>query len=183
MSLNTLKKFADYEAETPGRKLVIWISPGWPFITSAMDEQLATKQQLQVLFHSVVVLADALRQARITLFNIDPLGVIDAGGLATTDYKQFLKGAKTDKQAQNGHVALQVLASQSGGLVLNSSNDLAGEIASCVADANAFYSLSFDGLVGDGSNEFHALDVRIDKPGLTARTRFGYYAQLEHHRQ
>jgi hypothetical protein len=72
---------------------------------------------------------------------------------------------------------LQVLATQSGGLVLNSTNDLASAIADCVSDANAFYVLSFDAARADHPNEYHALGVTIDKPGLTARTRMGYYAQ------
>jgi hypothetical protein len=84
------------------------------------------------------------------------------------------------REAQFGNLGLQVLAAQSGGRVLNSSNDVAGEIEACVADANSFYVLSFDGLPGDGPNEYHALEVKIDKPGLKARTRSGYYAQPGH---
>jgi hypothetical protein len=76
-----------------------------------------------------------------------------------------------------GDVALQVLAAQSGGRVLNSSNDVAGEILACIADANASYILSFGSLAGNGPDEYHALDIKIDKPGLAARTRSGYYAQ------
>jgi VWFA-related protein len=179
LSLNTLKKITDYGATTPGRKLVVWISPGWPFLTAGMDQELATKQQKLVLFNSIVVLSDGLRRARMTLYNVDPLGTAEAGDLRTSDYKQFLKGAKTAGQAENGHIALQTLAEQSGGRVLNSANDLAGEIAACVADGNAFYVLSFDGLAGDGPNEYHALEVKMGKPGLTVRTRSGYYAQPE----
>ena len=37
---------------------------------------------------------------------------------------------------------LQVLAYQSGGRVLNSSNDVAGEIARCAVDAGTYYVLS-----------------------------------------
>jgi hypothetical protein len=92
-------------------------------------------------------------------------------------YREFLKGVKVARQAQMAHLGLQVLAEQSGGRVLNTSNDLAAEIAECVADANGFYVLSFDGIEGDGPNEYHGLEVRIDKPGLRARTRSGYYAQ------
>jgi VWFA-related protein len=33
LSLNALKQFADHEAAMPGRKLVVWISPGWPFLS------------------------------------------------------------------------------------------------------------------------------------------------------
>jgi hypothetical protein len=81
---------------------------------------------------------------------------------------------------QAGNLALQVLASQGGGRVLNSNNDMAGEISTCVADANAFYVLTFNGEPGDGPNEYHALEVKIGKPGLAARTRTLYYAQPEH---
>jgi hypothetical protein len=95
------------------------------------------------------------------------------------EYMQFSKGVKSVRQAEYGHLALQVLAYQSGGRVFNSGNDLAGEIAKCVGDANAFYVLTFHGLAGDGPDEYHALEIKLDKPGLAARTRSGYYAQPE----
>jgi hypothetical protein len=103
----------------------------------------------------------------------------DAGGVGIFYYKGFLKGVKSGKQVELADLSLQVLAVQSGGRVLNSANDVAGEIATCIADIDAFYVLSFDGLPGDGPNEYHALEVKVDKPGLTARTRSGYYAQPE----
>ena len=54
------------------------------------------------------------------------------------------------------------------------------QIASAVADANSFYVLTFEGLVGDGPNEYHSLEIKLDKPGLKVRTRTGYYAQPAH---
>ena len=179
MSLSVLQKLADHEASMPGRKLVVWISPGWPFLISGMDQVLESQKQKQWFFDSIVALSDGLRRARITLYSIDPLGTADALSLRTTDYKQFLKGVKKAAQADLGDLALQVLASQSGGQVLNSSNDLAGEIATCAAEANSYYVLTFEGLPGDGPNEYHALEIKLAKPGLTARTRSGYYAQPE----
>jgi VWFA-related protein len=178
LSLRTLGQIAEYEATRPGRKLVIWIGPGWPFL-SGPNIELSSKNQ-QELFNSIVALSDGLRRARITLYSVDPLGIADAAGFQTSYYKEFLKGVKVASHAQAGNLALQVLAYQSGGRVLNSSNDVAGEIETCIADANAFYVLSFDGEPGDGPNEYHALEIKIDKPGLTARTRSGYYAQPEH---
>jgi VWFA-related protein len=177
LSLNALKQFADYKAAIPGRKLIVWISPGWPFLSGPGMELDLTSKQKQELFNSIVTFSDALRRARITLYDVDPLGLADAGQFRTTGYMDFSKAVRKAGQAQRGHLALQVLAAQSGGRVLNSSNDVAGEIATCVADANAFYVLSFDGLAGDGPNEYHTLEIQIDKPGLAARTRSGYYAQ------
>ncbi len=174
-SVNALLRFAGYEAERPGRKLVIWVSPGWPLFNGP-GVQISEKAQ-QWFFNNIVAFSNGLRRARITLYGVDPLGLQDAVGLRTSAYKGFLKGVKTAKQAQPGDVALQVLANQSGGLVLNASNDIAGEIAKCIADASAYYVLTFDALPGDGPNEYHALEVKLDKGGLAARTRSGYYAQ------
>jgi VWFA-related protein len=181
LSLHTLEQLADYEAPRPGRKLVVWISPGWPLL-SRPGLELTSKQQ-QGIFNDIVTLSDRLRQARITLYAVDPLGTADSAGFLTFGYKQFLKPVRKAGQAQPGHLALQVLAAQSGGRVANLNNDVAGEIEACVADANTFYVLSFDALPGDGPNEYHALEIKIDKPGLAARTRSGYYAQPEHYQQ
>ncbi len=175
LSLNALRQLADYETPRPGRKLVIWISPGWPLLTGPRI-QLSDKDQ-QRIFNQVVGLSDSLRQARITLYSVDPLGTADAGGFRTSYYLEFVKGVKKARQVQIGDLGLQVIATQSGGRVLISDNDVAGEIASCIADASAFYVVTFDGLVGDGPNEYHSLEMKVDKPGLKALTRTGYYAQ------
>jgi VWFA-related protein len=175
LSLDALRQFARHEAETPGRKLLVWVSPGWPLLDDPGLEM--TSKAEEWVFENIVSLSDALRWARITLYAVDPLGTGDAGRLRTSAYKAYLKGVKKASQALPGNLALQVLANQSGGLVLNSSNDLEGQIAKCVADASSFYVLTFDALPGDGPNEYHALEVRIGKAGLTARARSGYYAQ------
>ncbi len=174
LSLRAVEQLAGYESSRPGRKLVIWLSPGWPLL-SGPREQLTSKDQ-QGLFSTIVALSGALRRARITLYSIDPLGAAE-GELRTTYYEEFVKGIKKASQVQVGNLGLQVLATQTGGRALYSSNDVAGEIATCVADAAAFYVITFDGLPGDGPNEYHSLEIKLDKPGLTARTRSGYYAQ------
>src|SRR3984957_18807884 len=76
MSLRAIGQLADYEATRPGRKLLVWVSPGWPLF-SGPNTELDSKAQHQ-LFNSVVGLSDGLREARITLYNIDPLGTADA---------------------------------------------------------------------------------------------------------
>jgi len=175
LALQALDRFADYEATRPGRKLMVWISPGWSLLSGPGVDMGAKGRQ--ELFDAIVARSDKLRRARMTLYVVDPLGLADAAGYRTSGYEQFLKPVTKANQAAPGNVALQVLVRQSGGLVLNSGNDVAGEIARCVADASSFYIVTFDGLPGDGPNEYHGLDIKIDKPGLVARTRSGYYAQ------
>ncbi|MGA8594363.1 MAG: VWA domain-containing protein [Bryobacteraceae bacterium] len=175
LSLRALNSLATLEENKPGRKMLIWISPGWPLLSGPQME--LTNKQHQQVFNEIVAVSTALWRARMTLYSIDPLGTADAAGVRTTYYENFLKGVRGEKQAQPGNLALQVLASQSGGRVLNSSNDIASEIASCVVDAHAFYVLSFNPPPADGPNEYHGLEVKIDKPRLKARTRTVYYAQ------
>src|ERR1700733_10279676 len=134
LSVRILGQLIDYQAPRPGRKLVIWISPGWSILSTPCVE-LSTKDQ-QGLFASIVGISSGMRRARITLYNVNPSG--SGGGVLKSYYKDFLKGVKSPNQVRIGNVALQVFAYQSGGLVLNSSNDLVGEIAKCVNDANAF---------------------------------------------
>ena len=175
ISLLALQRLASYEQTQPGRKLLIWLSPGWPLL-SGPGVELSTKDQ-QGLFNTIVSLSAALRGARVTLYSIDPLGMADAGSVRMVYYKNFLKGVSSPNKVQGGDLGLQVVAAQTGGQVLNSSNDLTSLIESCLADAKAFYTLSFTSPPADGPNDYHSLQVKISKPGLIARTRTGYYAQ------
>jgi VWFA-related protein len=175
LSLRTLGTLAAYESRRPGRKLLVWISPGWPMLSGPRID-LSNKEQ-QDLFQSVVSMSTALRQARITLYGIDPLGTADAGGGRTFYYESFLKGVRKANDVAAGNLALQVLAVQSGGRVFNSTNDLTGAVESCATDASNYYVLTFDAPPAEHPNEYHGIEVKTDKPGLTVRTRTGYYAQ------
>ncbi|HEX3685405.1 MAG TPA: VWA domain-containing protein [Bryobacteraceae bacterium] len=175
LSLRALGQLAQYEENRPGRKLVIWVSPGWPILTGP-NVQLTSKDQ-QNLFHTVVAVSTQLRQSRIALYAVDPLGTSDSGSFRTFYYEQFLKGVTAPNRVLIGNLALQVLAYQSGGRVLNSSNSIAGEIERCIRDVKAYYVLTYDPPPADGPDDYHAIEVKLDQPQLKAQTRSGYYAQ------
>jgi hypothetical protein len=94
-----------------------------------------------------------------------------------SNYKDFVKGVKSVRQAGSGELALQVLAIQSGGRVLDPGNDLAAQIGKCVEDLSNFYRISFVPARADHSDDYHDLKVEITKPGLSARTNTGFYSQ------
>lgn len=175
ISLNAIERLASAETSQPGRKLVLWISPGWPILTGP-EIQLSSKDQ-RGLFGNIVALSNGLRMADVTVYSIDPIGTEDSLGARTTFYEEFLKGVKKPGQVQIGDLALQVLAVQSGGRVFNSNNDIASEIAAAIADANDYYILTFEGLPADGPDQYHSIEVKTSKSGLKAITRTGYYAE------
>jgi len=173
LCIRMLHQLAAYGTKVPGRKIVLWISPGWP-ILSGPNVDLSTKER-QRIFDTIVSVSTELREAGITVDSIDPLGTQDTG-LRTFYYQNFLKGIRKPDKAEFGDLALQVIATQTGGMVFNSSNDVAGELQKSIDDAHAYYELSFDATPGE-PDEYHQLEVTVDKPGLVARTRTGYYSQ------
>ena len=88
-----LTSLVDYESKQPGRKLVIWFSPGWPLLSGPNIEH--THKDEEGFFNSIVAASNEMRRANITLYSIDPLGLADAGGVRISYYEEFLKGVKS----------------------------------------------------------------------------------------
>ncbi len=173
ISLKALHQVVDSAAKLPGRKIILWISPGWPLLSGA--QIFLDSRQQQQIFHDVVSFSSQLRQAKITLYNINPVGVSES--LVAADYYQgFLKGVAKPSDAQLGNLGLQVLSVQSGGLALESNSNVTAQIERCLTDANSWYEIAFNPPPADKPNEYHHIEVKLDQPGLIARTRDGYYA-------
>jgi VWFA-related protein len=179
MSMKALDSLVAFEASKPGRKLMLWISPGWPLLSAAATD--VTSQDQQHLFQLIVGFSTQLRLHHIILYNVETRGVAGTSTNQFYNYEQFLAGVKSPNQAYPATISLQVLAVQTGGRVFNRSNDLPSaigdEIAKGASDASPFYVLSFQAGAADRANEYHSLEVKLAKRGLVARTRTGYYAQ------
>jgi VWFA-related protein len=175
LSINAVRALIAYGAALPGRKLVLWLSPGWPILSGPLillnkkqEQQIYvtvqqqthdTVRQQRLIYATVVDLSTRMREAQIVLYNVNPIGASQDVGWESY-YKAFLKPVTEPVQAVMADLSLQVLAVQSGGLTLVGSNDLTGMLRQCTEDAKASY---------------HHLEVRLSQPGLTARTRQGYY--------
>lgn len=171
--IKALHQVVDYGAKLPGRKIILWISPGWPLLSGPRID-LTYKQQQQI-FDDVVSLSSRLRQARIALYDVNPIGATESV-MASNYYENFLKGLAKPGDAQFANLSLQVLAIQSGGLVSVGNSDVAAMIQKCIADADSWYEITFDPPPPDKPNQYHHIEVRLDQPGLVARTRTGYYS-------
>jgi VWFA-related protein len=111
LSIKILSLLAAQEAPRPGRKIVLWISPGWPFL-AATDEKLDSQQQKEI-FANIVGLSTQLREARITLYSIDPLPegfglappATDTGSVGRRDVLPGARGARSGPITQSGDIA------------------------------------------------------------------------------
>jgi len=174
-----LEGLISHESTRPGRKLLIWLSSGWPLLSGPGVMIGATTKDRERLFNDVIAFSQEMREARMTLYSVDSVGSAELG--SSFYYEEFLKGVRSANDVQEGNLALQVLAAQSGGRVITLSNDAATAIANCISDSKAYYTLSFESPPADHRNEYHSLAIKISKPKLTARTRTGYYAQPYQH--
>lgn len=170
LSERALDSIAANEVRKPGRKLLIWVGWGWPILDRPSNGY--TEKQERRVFDSIVEMSTALRQARMTVYSVAPAGVYGPNPL---QYRGFLKGVKRYQDADFGNLALKVLVTQTGGMIMGPDNDVVSQLNQCVGDANAFYRISFDPPAAEHADEYHDLKVVVDKPGVTVRTTTGYY--------
>jgi VWFA-related protein len=175
-SLGQLSELAAYEATQPGRKLAFFISPGWPMLSWAGLD--ATDKERKWTFKAIVDLSNGLREAHVVLYTIDPF---ELGRSNPFYYQSYLKGVSSVNHAEYADLALQVLATHTGGTVQMTGMDIKGEIDNAIRDANRYYTITFDAPPADRTNEYHDLHLQVDKPSTVVRTTAGYYANAESH--
>lgn len=168
-AVQLIENLAAAEAKGPGRKIVLFLGPGWPLLSAAARD--IDIQQRSLVFDDIVELSNGLRQSCISLYTLDPSEFGD------DNYENFLKGVLKADQAQIPNLGLQVLSVHSGGQVIIEGNDIEAEINTALRDATVYYSLSFESPPAGQATEYHAIRVTIDKPHLKVRTVAGYYVK------
>ncbi len=169
---------AENEARVPGRKLLIWVGPGWPMLNRPELGYYSERDQ-QSYFDGIVELSNRLREARMVLYSVAPY--IGADTTFNIRYQDYLKPVKTPRESDPGDLSLKVLATHTGGMILGPNNDIVSQINKCIADANDFYRISFDPPVAEKADEYHELEVEVDKPDVRVRTDSGYYNEPPNH--
>ncbi|HKN75428.1 MAG TPA: VWA domain-containing protein [Candidatus Acidoferrum sp.] len=172
LTLLGLGQLVTREGPRLGRKIIVWVAPAGLLIFGSRN--MLDSELEQQVFGNIVDTSTQLREAQITLYSVDPSGTAEVDA---SYWKAHLQGVSKPSQAQMGDLSLGVIATQSGGLALNSSNGIASQLQECIAEAGVYYELSFVPPPSDRPNEYHQLEVHVAKPGLTARTRQGYYTQ------
>jgi hypothetical protein len=122
-------------------------------------------------FNEITELSTRLREARITLDNVTMLPNPEARAF---DYHSYLEPPRSQKDMQPAKMALEVIATHTGGLVLDS-GDLDRDIARCAGEVRSFYTLTFNPPRTYQMDEHHDLRVQVARPALTARAPTGYY--------
>ncbi len=172
MSLGSLEQIAQASAGHPGRKNLIWVGRGFP----AVNTNESTDKEAAVIQNAVEQVIDELRDTRITLTELDP--TIDATDTVEIETPDDLDAAEDENGNDPfpGDVNFRLLAPATGGRVYFSRNDVDAELASIIRDGNNYYTLSYSPTNrNDTAQPYRRIRVTVDRPGLTATTRNGYY--------
>lgn len=179
LSLNALSTVVNKTANGTGRKMVIWLGPGWPVavpgshVVTSIDER-GRRADYQL----IVQFAKAMEEGRIALY----------GGYRGADFyvRDYSKPVRKVSEANPRDLALEVLAEKSGGHGELASVDRVSAATDALnhllAEASTFYSLTFDPPRAKGQDDFHELKVKLDKRGLTVHATSGYYDEPEYFR-
>jgi VWFA-related protein len=160
----TLRRVAQAVIGHPGHKNMIWIGRGFPNLNMA-NYPVDTEQRVN---NAVQDCVNVLRDARVTLYTIDP------AGLQYDQNKYGMDAGFTDPFGGNYQFAK--LATATGGKALYGRNDVDAQIGSAIRDGAAFYTLTYRPTNESASlQKFRRIKVTVDRPGLTVTTREGYY--------
>lgn len=171
MSLGQIGEVAAVEGSVPGRKLILVLSPGWPMMPGAGNFE--DRNQRSWAFYTLLTMVNGMRESHLAIYSLNPY---QEGRSNPYYYQAFLKDVTRSDQTEYPYLALPLLAEHSGGRAIVTAKDILGALTAAMRDAGPYYQLTFDKPSAVQPNEYHALRVTTDKPGLTVRTDSGYYA-------
>ena len=166
-ALHALAFIAAAQRRKRGRKVMFWIGPGCGEGTGIFPKNHSEGRKT---FDPIYWFYTLFREARMS---VDELP-LDQGENCSPGYQLYLTGPRTVHDADDRFLYKKVLAIQSGGSTA-STNDLVTEMNRYLRGALNFYTISFDPPIALAPHQYHSLQVRLEKPGLLARTNTSYY--------
>jgi VWFA-related protein len=162
----TLRRVAEAVIGHAGHKNMIWVGRGFPNLNMA-NYPLDTQNRVD---NAVQDCVNVLRDARVTLYTIDPAGQ-QSNPQAYGSDAEF-----TDPFGGNYQFAKLALAT--GGRTLYGRNDVDAEIGTAIRDGSSFYTLTYRPTNdSNDAQKFRRIRVTVSRPGLIVFTRDGYYLQ------
>ena len=177
-AFNSLIEIAEATAGHPGHKSMIWVGRGFP----SMDPMTMPPDLAESIKSAVEACTNALRDARVVLYTLDPAGISAAGPDTSSDPTSFY-----ENDPFNANIDFNIMARATGGHAFHGRNDVDNLIAASERDGNQFYTLSYvpvtqtePAISPDGQPKtFRNIRIVMRDPNLRATTRAGYYTPID----
>lgn len=182
--------------ELPGRKAVLFISDGF----SLIDRSDKVDPGMRRIKETLDRVADLASRSSVVVYTLDARGLATTNFTAAEGYTQGVTGSairapdfsgggaalitQRMQELNDTQAGLMYLARQTGGIPIYNTNDLAGGIKRVLDDQRGYYLIGYrpDESTFDpktGRRRFHQFTVKVKRPGLSVRTRTGFYGVSE----
>ena len=170
-SMIALGEIALANADTKARKNVIWIGHGDPLLSDP-DVSIVDRDRFLKWIHYT---ANWLQQTQTTVYTIDPRGVeiAEATVIGGGNLSAGIAGPSGLAPAE---LVLESVATESGGAMIRSRNDIDVAIANAARDGSSYYTLSYYPTDRNWDGKFRKIRITVERQDLQARTQRGYYA-------
>jgi VWFA-related protein len=170
-ALNALNQIALFVSGIPGRKNLIWFTPGTAWLTHYVPfSQLECLNDFTPQLQQVY---GRLSAARAAIYPIDPRGLFnDQAFSASTPGRTGM--TTPGFSSRQDTESLEDMARATGGKAHYSNNDLAGALQEDSTTGADYYALSYVPPLSKYDGKYHTIEVSVDRPGVQLEYRRGY---------
>ena len=176
-TLQALQSIADHLARIPGRKNLIWLSSGFPPWYGLASQVRSGKRNFG---EDIAQCIRAVSNASLAIYPVSARGLKLDPEFEDSSVSGFGKVLYAWQPHQLPVRSLREdpmreLAEGTGGRAYIDTNDLAQAIRDAVADARLSYTLGYYPDDNEPNQKFHAIAIRVNRPGVELRYRTGYF--------
>jgi VWFA-related protein len=171
----SLQQIAQASSGHKGRKNIVWVGNGF----TTIDLRNEPDHQVQLVTGLVERTVNLLRDAHVTLYTINPTMASNGAGVIDEVQDPLTAEAHNARDPFDGTIAFNTLAPETGGRAFSLGNDIDQEIAASLRECNSYYTISYVPLETSVANQnYRQLTVKVDRPGLMARSMQGFYGAV-----
>ena len=165
-----------------GRKAIFFFSDG--FLTGMTTNRASTGFDVRRI-------ADAATRAAVVIYSLDTRGLIASPPVASaSSLTRILPATSGNVEAMRHRgeeatrEAMNALAADTGGFMIENSNDLRSGLHEMLKDTETYYVLAYEPTNTKRDGSFRKIEVRLPNVhGVKLRTRSGYFAPDDRRRQ
>ena len=179
-TLRLVRDIATWFSTVHGRrKSILFVSEGIDYdMSNVMERSDQSGSRASVVLDATREAIDAAMRSNVSIYGIDPRGLVGIDDIGV----QYAAGPNDPNMGQRGFQneqnlrqdSLRMLSEETGGFAVVGRNDLVSSYDRIVGDNSSYYVLAYYPPSEKRDGKFHKIDVRVNRPGLVARSRRGY---------
>jgi VWFA-related protein len=179
-SLAALRAVVGAMATLPGRKSILYFSEALPLtdaVKPKFESLIQEANRNNITFYAVD--AAGLRvhseEARLRR-NVEVAGAQGIGDVQRDNSGAWTKDIERQSDLLSSHVSLRRLAKETGGFMIDDTNDLTSGFARMQQERTTYYMLAYQPTNTAADGKFRRVTVKVNRPRVAVKARPGYVA-------